>query len=152
MFSLNRGVTLTRVNENKIVILGWTISLRTHITLHMSCYLLMHSYRSRLYVLHVSCPSVFLFCFCCCSFFLLNISAYAEYTLMVHKVWHPDIVHKCSWKGYTIWTEQCTSRHQHTVFMYKISFEDEPLQNTGLYSSFSALWGNINAKMPLFFL
>ncbi len=31
-----------------------------------------------------------------------HISAYAEYTLMVHKVQHTDIVHKYSWKGCTV--------------------------------------------------
>lgn len=31
-----------------------------------------------------------------------HISAYAKYTLMIHKVWYPDIVHKYSWKGCTV--------------------------------------------------
>ncbi len=87
-----RVITLTRVNDNKIVILWWTLSLRTHITLHMSCYLLMHSYRSRMYVNHVSCPSFF--------FSLLSIYLHAQsINFMVHKVQNPDIVHKYSWKG-----------------------------------------------------
>lgn len=71
--------------------------------------------------------------------------------LMVHEVQHPDIVHKCSWKGCTVRTEQCGNRHQHTAFMHKIGAEVETLQNTVQYSLFSACWGNINAKKPIFF-
>ncbi len=92
-------------------------------------------------------------------FSLLSIYLHAQsINFMVHKVRHPDIVHKYSWKGCKAQpSEPCEQNNApagtSTLHLYIKSTSKMSLcKILGCTAHFLLAWGNINAKKPVFFL